>query len=53
MSKNELFLGVDGGTRCRTRLCDDSGPRADMVALDPAKVKVLEARVAGVSQHAA
>jgi hypothetical protein len=48
MSKNELILGV-GGTGCRTRLCDDSGPRADMVALDAAKVKVLEARVAGVS----
>jgi len=48
MSENELFpYGDRDGTRGRGRSCDASGLRADIVALDPAKCKVLEMRSPG------
>jgi len=41
MSKNELFLGVDGGgTRCRARLCDASGFKLAQAEAGPANIRL-------------
>ena len=41
MSKNELFLGVDGGaTRCRARLCDASGLKLAEAQAGPANIRL-------------
>ena len=41
MSKNELFLGVDGGgTRCRARLCDASGVKLAEAQAGPANIRL-------------
>ena len=41
MSKNELFLGVDGGgTRCRARLCDASGLALAEAQAGPANIRL-------------
>lgn len=41
MSKNELFLGVDGGgTRCRGRLCDASGLKLAEAQAGPANIRL-------------
>src|SRR5205809_891054 len=41
MSKNELFLGVDGGgTRCRARLCDASGLKLAQAEAGPANIRL-------------
>ena len=41
MSKNELFLGVDGGgTRCRARLCDASGLKLAQTEAGPANIRL-------------
>ena len=41
MSKNELFLGVDGGgTRCRARLCDASGDKLAEAQAGPANIRL-------------
>ena len=54
MSKTSYFLTSIVTVRAAGgRLCDASGLRTDIVALDPAKIKVLETRVAGARQHAA
>src|SRR5207302_924595 len=40
MTKNELFLGVDGGgTRCRARLCDASGVKLAEVQAGAANIR--------------
>ena len=41
MSKDELFLGADGGgTRCRARLCDASGLKLAEAQAGPANIRL-------------
>jgi glucosamine kinase len=41
MTKNDLFLGVDGGgTRCRARLCDASGAKLAEAEAGPANIRL-------------